>query len=232
MGSAGDPLFMRNRVLVWIALAAGLAIAVVPATVAAAHVEPDPTEAAAGAAIRLTLTIEHGCNETSPTTEVRVQVPEGASGVAPHDVDGFTGAVRGRAITWTGGSADPHAPAAFAFDVTMPNTPGETALFPTIQVCEQGQVDWIDPPNAGGGGEPENPAPAVQILAASGGSSSSSTATTALSAPTASTTTTLAAAPASDDSGLSGAAIALIVAGVVGGVGIGLAIAMRRRRAG
>ena len=50
----------------------------------------------------------------------------------------------------------------------LPDTPGETIYFPTIQTCDNGQSnDWIEIPEEGEE-EPESPAPAIAVNEAAG----------------------------------------------------------------
>ena len=50
----------------------------------------------------------------------------------------------------------------------VPDTPGETILFPVIQTCEGGaSTEWIQP-TVEGEEEPEHPAPAITLTEAEG----------------------------------------------------------------
>ncbi|MEN9231849.1 MAG: YcnI family protein, partial [Thermostichus sp. DG02_5_bins_236] len=49
---------------------------------ALAHVTVNPKEAPAGSYAKLTFRVPHGCNG-SPTTRLRIQIPEGATSVKP-----------------------------------------------------------------------------------------------------------------------------------------------------
>src|SRR5262245_49868117 len=64
--------------------AAALAVAVVLliAGPASAHVTASPEEAGAGAFTVVTISVPHGCEE-APTTEVRIQLPEELPDVTP-----------------------------------------------------------------------------------------------------------------------------------------------------
>ena len=56
----------------------------------------------------------------------------------------------------------------FGLSVQVPDTPGETILFPVIQTCEGGAVtEWIQP-TVEGEEEPEHPAPAITLTEAEG----------------------------------------------------------------
>ena len=49
----------------------------------------------------------------------------------------------------------------------MPNTPGKTLWFPTVQRCVKGVHRWIAIPRKGQP-EPEEPAPGVRLVKSSG----------------------------------------------------------------
>jgi periplasmic copper chaperone A len=59
----------------------------------------------------------------------------------------------------------------FVLSLTIPDTPGETIYFPTIQTCEQGETAWIEIPAEGDDPEAlEEPAPAATVVEAAEGS--------------------------------------------------------------
>ncbi len=74
-------------------------------------------------------------------------------------------------ITWTGGPQPHDQPLDVPVEMTFPDTPGATLLFPLVQTCEQGETRWVDPPNPDGS-EPEDPAPLVELTASAGGGAS------------------------------------------------------------
>jgi uncharacterized protein YcnI len=167
--------------------ALGLVGAFALTTPAAAHVYPDVTEAAAGSFVKFNLVVPHGCEEAA-TTRLEVQIPEGIYSVTPQVVPGWTisktteelaepvddghggeHTSRDAVVTWEGGPLAHDQLEEFGLSVQMPDTPGETILFPTIQTCEGGAVtEWIEP-TPEDGEEPEHPAPAIAITEASGG---------------------------------------------------------------
>jgi hypothetical protein len=127
-------------------------------------------------------------------------------------------------------------------EMTFPDTPGATLLFPLVQTCEQGETRWVDPPNPDGS-EPEDPAPLVELTAsAAGGASTTASvattgaATTAAAPTTALGSTTTATAPATtattsdDSSDNSAAVIAVIVIAVGAVVGVGAFLLFRSRQ--
>ncbi|MET0489509.1 MAG: DUF1775 domain-containing protein [Acidimicrobiales bacterium] len=71
-------------------------------------------------------------------------------------------------VTWEGGPLPHDQFMEFGLSVQMPDTPGETVLFPTIQTCESGdEVSWIEA-TPEGGEEPEHPAPAIALTESDG----------------------------------------------------------------
>jgi uncharacterized protein YcnI len=180
-------MIRRSRVLchaTW--LVAGLGVAVL-GTAAHAHVTFEQREARAGASYKAVLRVPHGCSG-SPTTAIRVRIPEGVVGVKPMPKPGwkldlvigkygkpFT---MGRGtvtegvteIAWSGGRlADAHYDE-FVFTATIAKeiAPGRTIHFPVVQQCEKGVHRWIDIPkgeasHSHGQGDSE-PAPGLRIV--------------------------------------------------------------------
>jgi uncharacterized protein YcnI len=145
-------------------IAAVATLALLAPSPAAAHTEADVVAVPAGSETTLSLRPTHGC-DGSPTVEVAIQAPvEGATAGA---VDGWTATAeadgRGNTVLeWTGGSLPDEEHAAFPVTFTAPDEVGELLLFPSVQVCENGEeLSWID-------GDPASdyPAPRVLVLAA------------------------------------------------------------------
>lgn len=151
-----------------------------------AHVGVDPGEGGAGESTLLTFAFSHGC-DGSPTTEIRIQIPESIPTVAPTinpgwDVDKVMETLdtpiegsHGEQITERVAEVvyTAKAPVAdgyrdtFVLSLTLPDTPGETVYFPTIQTCEAGETAWIEIPADGqAADELEAPAPAVDVVEA------------------------------------------------------------------
>lgn len=151
-----------------VAGATATATVVLAAAPALAHVEPDVSAIPAGEATTVALTIGHGCDE-SPTTSVAVQLPAGlesASGVA---ASGWTIDSSDGVVTWTA-EAGEELPSDEEQSFELELTPsedqvGDTLYLKTVQTCEEGENRWIDEGGAEED-EPENPAPAVEVLAA------------------------------------------------------------------
>jgi len=196
---------------------------------ASAHVEADPASVAAGSTDTITFNVEHGCGD-SATVKLEMKLADGVTDAKPAAIGGWTSSEAAGVITWTGGPQPHDQPLDVPVEMTFPDTPGATLLFPLVQTCEQGETRWVDPPNPDGS-EPEDPAPLVEVTAsaAGGASTTASVATTGTTAAatTAAGSTTAATAPgttaiASDDSSDNTAAVIAVVViavGAVGGVG-------------
>jgi uncharacterized protein YcnI len=154
---------------------------------ASAHVSIAEGEVEAGTSAVLTFAFSHGC-EGSPTTAIRIQMPESIPTVAPTmkaewDVEKVTetldtpitgafGEEIAERVTEVVYTADEPVPDGFrdAFELSLripDDAAGETIYFPTIQTCETGETAWIETPAEGQDEEElESPAPAVEVVAA------------------------------------------------------------------
>ncbi len=167
-----------------IALAASATAALVAVGVAAAHVEPTPEEAPAGATSNIGFNIGHGC-DGSPTRSVTIRIPGGVTSARPQpkpgwrisitrgtlpkpvkDFEGNTVTKGVLSVTWTGSLPDAYFDT-FTLRLGMPNTPGKMLYFPTVQRCTKGLYRWIQIPKAGQP-EPDSPAPGVKLVKSSG----------------------------------------------------------------
>ena len=144
------------------ALSSSLTLAV--ASVAWAHVVVSPEEVAAGD--YETLTVSVPTEKEVPTTEVRVEVPDGfvLSGVQPvpgweygfEEDGGLITAVR-----WSGGEIGPREFQQFLVQAQAPEEPGGYS-WRAIQTYEDGSVvEWTGPPDA------EEPASVVEVVSGS-----------------------------------------------------------------
>ena len=233
-------------------LGCGLGALVLGAGPAAAHVTPDKSEVPAGGFTAITLTVGHGC-EGSPTTQVVVQVPEGINDVTPgilpgwdievateplpepiEDAHGEQITERESQVTFTPQPGN-ELPDGFRLGYTLgfqaPDTPGEYLFFKTIQVCAEGQTEWIEE-YTGEGEEPEHPSPVVEVVASEGGEhgggadEEETTDTTLAAEPVASTSD-----DGADSDSSNGLAVAGLVAGVLGLITGGAALATARKTA-
>jgi periplasmic copper chaperone A len=155
-----------------------------------AHVEVSPSEAPAGATTDLEFEVGHGC-DGSPVVAVSIRMPQGVTEVAPADREGWTYSVETAdgfdVVTWEGGPQGANEHGSFFMTVTLPAAEGEVLAFPAVQICEEGEVAWIELPTADGS-EPASPAPLLTLTA---GDPSAATTTT--------TTTTVAEDPAEEE---------------------------------
>lgn len=167
-----------------ISLIRGALIAACFSTAAFAHVTLEKAETPAGAGYKAVFRVPHGC-EGSATKAIRVQIPEGFIAVKPMPKPGWSiDIVNGkypkaydyyhgakltegaREIAWSGGKLEDTYYDEFVLTgfVAGDLETGRALYFPVVQECEKGVSRWIDIPVAGKS-EPQNPAPAVKILA-------------------------------------------------------------------
>jgi periplasmic copper chaperone A len=148
---------------------------------AAAHVTLERKEAPVGASYKAVLRVPHGC-DGSPTTAIRVRIPEGVIDVKPMPKPGWTlNIVKGKyaktyslfraqvsegptEIDWSGGKLPDDNYDEFVFQSFLASDiePGKTLYFPVVQECESGVHRWIEIPTEGS--EYPEPAPGVKLL--------------------------------------------------------------------
>jgi uncharacterized protein YcnI len=161
-------------------------VALLAGSPAFAHVTIGPREAALGGPVKLTFGVGHGCG-TSPTTKVRLRIPEGIIAVKPMPKPGwqielvqgayqktydfFHGAKLSQGVkevAWTGNLPDAH------YDEFVINgfiardafAAGTTIYFPVVQECENGVHRWIEIPKPGSHEHLSEPAPGIRVLPA------------------------------------------------------------------
>lgn len=237
-----------------VAVAAGIgALTLGGALAASAHVSVIPNTTAAGSYALLTFGVPHGCAGSS-TTKVAIKIPEQINAVTPTvnpnwdvqkvmvpldpavtDSHGNQITERVDQVVYTAKAPLPDGYRdAFVLSLQVPDVAGETLSFPTIQTCEVGETAWIEP-MVEGQDEPDHPAPAFQVTAAAAGDDHGAAATTAAAAassPAAAPTSSAevaATASTSESGSTSWVAIAGLVAGVLGLVVGGVALARSRR---
>ncbi|MFB7250370.1 DUF1775 domain-containing protein [Microbacterium sp. NPDC056234] len=160
-----------HRATLAVAVGAGLAIAA-PA-VASAHVGVTPDTLTADEATVLTFSFTHGC-ESSPTTALRIAMPDGLASVSPTADAAWDITVErgddGLVDVVTYAAAAP-VPTDLRGAVSMQVRPGEDAAgslaFPVEQICETGSTAWVELAEAGE--DPHDldaPAPVVNLRAA------------------------------------------------------------------
>jgi uncharacterized protein YcnI len=167
-------------------LVAATTVALSAIGTATAHVGTNPGTAPAGQTSLIAFGVGHGC-EGSPTTSVSIRIPAGVTSAKPRPKAGWRISIRkGRLprpvkdfagntvtrgvldVTWSGGRLVDDYFDTFELSLGMPNTPGKTLWFPTVQRCVRGVHRWIAIPKKGKP-EPEEPAPGVRLVKGSGG---------------------------------------------------------------
>jgi periplasmic copper chaperone A len=153
-----------------------------------AHVTLEKQEAEPNGSYKAVLRVGHGC-EGSPTTAIRVQIPEGVIAVKPMPKTGWqletvkdkyerpydyfgTELTEGvRQIAWSGGELPDDYYDEFIFVGRLTDFAPDTVLyFPTVQECVEGAHRWIEIPAAGQDpDELDEPAPEVTIIEDAGG---------------------------------------------------------------
>lgn len=150
------------------AIAAGIVLAAPAAAQAHVGVTPDAVEP--GASTVLTFSFTHGC-EDSPTTSLRITMPEGLASVSPtidsnwnigieHADNGLVSAVTYTAVTPIPRGLQGTASMA----VQLEEDAAESLAFPVEQQCESGVNEWVE--IAENGADPhdlESPAPVVTV---------------------------------------------------------------------
>jgi uncharacterized protein YcnI len=149
-------------------VAAALAV-VVAAAPAAAHVVANPNEADSRF-FHTAFRVGHGC-DGSPTTAVRVEIPDGVYFVYPEAVPGWELEVErarfgrfGRVVevAWVGGPLPSDQVQLFGLWFWISPHAPEVLWFPTVQECEVGERRWVNiPPSLEEWGATEEPAPYV-----------------------------------------------------------------------
>jgi uncharacterized protein YcnI len=132
-----------------------------PPATAWAHAEITPEGVPAGATEELNLEVLQ--EKDVPTTEVRMEVPEGFEVTDVPASGGWQGEIDGDAVVWTGGEAPQEGMGIdLAFEARAPEEGGEYA-FSVLQGYEDGSVvEWTGEPGS------EEPAAFVEV-ASSGG---------------------------------------------------------------
>ncbi len=213
---------LRVKALVAVALAGGAVALIAPAASAHVTIEDDQLPAGAPAVLHFDVPNE---SDKSATTKVEIAIPDTVliPSVTPRATGDWTVTVETRKldqpvqtddgevsevvskVTFEGGKVPVGQFEVFDVAVdAMPDQPGLTLAFPTVQTYDDGTVvRWIDPVKEGQP-EPEHPTPIVTLTKAEGEESGS------------------------DSSGL---AVSGIVLGAIGAVlgTTGLVIALRRR---
>lgn len=155
-------------------LIGGAVLALAIPTMASAHVSVSPDELTAGDHGVLTFSFAHGC-ENSPTTSLKVTMPEGLASVAPTMDSDWTIAIEKgddglvSAVTYTAVTPVPNElRGAVSMSVGLDENTSDSLAFPVIQTCVEGSTEWTQ--LAAEGEDPHSldaPAPVVEVAAAS-----------------------------------------------------------------
>ncbi|MDB5416216.1 MAG: nuclear export factor [Rubritepida sp.] len=157
-----------------------LALLLVAASPAAAHVVLDVAEAPAGSYSRIAFRVGHGCAGAA-TTAIEVTLPEGVTMARPMPKTGWEIAIEMRAIArpvpgahglvreaagsiaWRGGPLPDAQYDEFVMLIGTPDRAGETLVFPVMQRCEGGATaGWTEVADAAHP-RPRNPAPTLRL---------------------------------------------------------------------
>ncbi|MFE7195970.1 YcnI family copper-binding membrane protein [Microbacterium oxydans] len=154
-------------------LVGGFALAITAPLMAGAHVGVSPDELTAGDHGVLTFSFSHGC-ENSPTTALRITMPEGLASVSPTmDSDWDIQVERGddglvSAVTYTAVAPVPNElRGAVSMGVGLDEDTPDTLAFAVVQTCVEGSTEWTQ--LAEDGEDPHSldaPAPVVSVTAA------------------------------------------------------------------
>ena len=162
-------------------LGAAVAVGMGYTAPAAAHALMIQKDVKSGAWHIIEIGLPHGC-AGSPTTAVRIKIPDGIFMVRPQVKAGWTLSmtmkkmdrpVEAEGITytesvdemiWSGGKLGDLEFDRFSALIKFPNDPGKTMYFKTIQQCEVGEHSWVEIPSGGKKwGEYKEPAPFITL---------------------------------------------------------------------
>jgi hypothetical protein len=126
------------------------------------HAVINETSAVAGTFTFVTIRVTHGCG-TQPTRELRVLIPDGVTRVSPRfdpawkvekrmrKLDAPYETETGLEITetvdqviWSGGALPDGFYGEFQIRALMPDESGRTLWFKTVQICDDGEIRWIE----------------------------------------------------------------------------------------
>ena len=122
--------------------------------------------------------VAHGC-DTSPTHTVRIQIPQGVEflsawhkpGWNVHTVPSPDAGNNDRTepvkeVFWTGSKIPADEYDYFEIQVKLPDEEGRVLYFKTLQICDEGDLRWIEIPEEGKSADDyESPAPSLTLTA-------------------------------------------------------------------
>jgi len=157
---------------------AALALGLLAAGPAAAHVTLETQQAAANSYYRATFRVPHGCDGAAMTRFV-VRLPEAVTDARPMPKPGWTLRVTARGaaasghgatpplseIAWEGGKLEDSQYDEFVVRIRLPDRPAELFHIPVVQECEGGRTAaWVEIPEPGTRiTQYRYPAPAVRL---------------------------------------------------------------------
>lgn len=166
----------RRAAIASLAVLGGAVLAIAVPGMASAHVSVSPDEIVAGDHGVLTFSFSHGC-ENSPTTALRITMPEGLASVAPTmDGDWTIDVERGddglvSAVTYTALTPVPtDLRGAVSMSIGLDEDSPSSLAFPVVQQCVEGATEWTQ--LAENGEDPhslDSPAPVVTVTEAAAG---------------------------------------------------------------
>lgn len=178
-----NTLILRRTLTTAAAAGGTAALILAGAGAASAHVGVTPDKTSANSYALLTFAIPHGCEESS-TTKVAITLPAELNDAQPTVnpnwtvekvteqlaepkklPDGSSITKRTSQIVYTAKQPLPHELRdTLVLSVKLPDAPGTTLNFPTLQTCETGQTDWSEIPKDGQDPHSlEAPAPSITI---------------------------------------------------------------------
>lgn len=121
-----------------------LALALITAAPAWAHVTVDTAEPAGGGAAVVTFSFDHACAD-SPTTSLETRLPTGAAVRSVTPPDGWRDDVDGDTVTMTGPTISGDRQVEYSITAELTGQVGQALLFPTVQTCASGEtLNWTD----------------------------------------------------------------------------------------
>ncbi|WP_422768812.1 YcnI family protein [Plantactinospora sp. WMMC1484] len=161
-------------------------VVLLTAAPAAAHVTVSPTVTSANSYTVLTVSVPHGCDGAA-TTKVAIKIPEEIISVTPtvnanwtsskvmaelnppvKDSHGNEVTQRVSEVVYSAKTPLPDdLRDTFELSLKLPDTPGKTLVFPSVQTCEKGETAWVQVPADGQNpDELEHPAPGFKVTEA------------------------------------------------------------------
>jgi uncharacterized protein YcnI len=164
-------------------ISGAVAAATMTALPAHAHITLEKREASPASYYKAVFMVPHGC-AGSPTTKIRVRIPEGVIAVKPMPKPGWSiETIRSaysvsyqlhgsavsegvREVAWSGKLADDNYDEFVLSTYLTSGLKSDTTLyFPVVQECEQGVSRWIEIPQEGKPAhDSKSPAPGLKLV--------------------------------------------------------------------